>query len=58
MTEQVKLTLGDGSIIVGHTLEEAFENLGRAKEPVKTPAVPQPHCTRSIKFDRDANRVK
>ena len=27
MTEQVKLTLGDGSIIVGQTLEDAEENL-------------------------------
>jgi len=33
MTEQIKLTLGDGSIIIGQTLEDADENLstGRRK---------------------------
>jgi len=58
MTEQIKLTLEDGSEIVGGTLEDAFENLARAKELGKAPTVAQPRRTRSSKFDRDGNRVK
>jgi len=57
MTKPIKLTLGDGSEITGGTLEEASENLDKAKESVKAP-VPQPRCIRSSKFDRDGNRVR
>jgi hypothetical protein len=58
MAEPIKLTLGDGSIIVGRSLEEAFANLAKAKELVKTAPVREPRRTRSSKFDRNGNRVK
>jgi len=50
MTEPAKLTLGDGSIIVGHALEETEETLAKAKELDRTPAVPATHRTRSIEI--------
>jgi len=38
MTEPVKLTLGDGSIVEGYTLEEAIENARSYKDQsVKSP---------------------
>jgi hypothetical protein len=45
MAEPVKLTLGDGSIIVGYNLEDTFENLAIA------PTLDQRRPTRSRKFD-------
>jgi len=54
----IELQLGDGSVIKGATLEEAFENLAKAKEQTNTLSVPQPRHCRSTKFDRDGNRVK
>ena len=44
MTEPIKLTLGDGSIIVGQTLEEAGENQAKAKELAEEPLIPD-HLT-------------
>jgi len=45
-------------VIKGATLEDAFENLDKAKESIKATTVPQPRRIRSSKFDRDSNRVK
>ena len=38
------MTLGDGSIIVGQTLEEVGENLAKAKELAEEPLIPD-HLT-------------
>jgi len=56
-TAEVTLTLGDGSVVTGLTLEEAFENVTKAKAQQNTLPVPQPRRNRSPKFDQAGNRL-
>ena len=52
MTEQVKLTLGDGSIIVGQTLEDAEENLSTRRTKFRQ----QPAGTQAPAMVTEADR--
>ena len=63
MTEQIKLTLGDGSIIVGGTLEEAEEKLAALKnqqpEAIQRllQAADSARARKLPKFDSAGNRI-
>jgi len=59
MAEPIKLTLGDGSIIVGRTLEEAERKLAAIKKQtprIETQIIDSARLRRLPKFDRDGNR--
>jgi len=59
MAEPIKLTLGDGSIIVGQTLEEAEKKLAALKKQapsLDTQIIDAARLRRLPRFDRDGNR--
>ena len=63
MTEPIKLTLGDGSIVEGRTLEEAIENARSYKnQSTTTPkldsqVVDSARLRKLPKFDSAGNRI-